>query len=69
MNILKSEELNPRKGKHAYAIYSRLGIKPFLAIKNPEKEILNERLGSVVSMLRMKLLFEGLPEDKYESWQ
>ena len=41
MNILRSEEFNPIKGKHAHAIASRIGIKPFLAIKNPEKEILN----------------------------
>ena len=32
LNILKSEEFNPIKGKHAHAIASRIGIKPFLAI-------------------------------------
>ena len=69
LNILKSEEFKPSKGKHAHAIATRIGIKAFLAIENPEREVLYERLGAVMRMLRMKLLFEGLHDEKYESWQ
>jgi hypothetical protein len=64
LNILKSEEFKPSLGKHSHAIASRIGIKAFLAIENPEREVLYERLGAVLRMLRTRLLFEGLHNEK-----
>ena len=68
MKILKSEKFIPSKGYQVVTIANRLGITPFLKSKDPEKEILNERLGSILTMLRTKLVLEGLDEEKYESW-